>query len=82
MWDRRAWAEARPDKIIPKDGRDLVARWNVELRDLGYRDPNRPVPLTSPRPGWIDRDAAADLVVSILGAKRSAWNTVDVRGTT
>ncbi|WP_226924778.1 MobF family relaxase [Georgenia satyanarayanai] len=80
-WDRRAWAEARPDKIVPQDGRDLVARWNAELRDLGYRDPTRPVPLTCPRPGWIDRDAAADLVVSILGAKRSAWNTADIRGT-
>ena len=82
VWDRRAWAEARPDKIIPQDGRDLVARWNAELRDLGYRDPTRPVPLTCPRTGWIDRDAAADLVVSILGAKRSAWNTADIRGTT
>ncbi|MCM3662382.1 relaxase domain-containing protein [Georgenia satyanarayanai] len=81
-WDRRAWAEARPDKVVPKDGRDLVARWNGELRELGYRDPARPVPLTEPRPGWIDRDAAADLVVSILGAKRSAWNTADIRGTT
>jgi len=34
------------------------------------------------RPGWIDRDAAADLVVSILGAKRSAWNGADIRGKT
>lgn len=82
VWDRRAWAEARPDKVVPTDGRDLVARWNVELRDLGYRDPARSVPLTEPRPGWIDRDAAVDLVVSILGAKRSAWNTADIRGTT
>ena len=34
------------------------------------------------RPGGRtpDRDAAADLVVSILGAKRSAWNTADIRG--
>ena len=81
-WDRRAWAEARPDKVVPKDGREFVDRWNGELRDLGYRDPTRPVPLAGPRPGWIDRDAAADLVVSILGAKRSAWNTADIRGTT
>ena len=79
-WDRRAWAQARPDKVVPKDGRELVARWNGELRDLGYRDPAEAVPLTGTRPGWIDRDAAAELVVSILGAKRSAWNTADIRG--
>ncbi|MHB1290401.1 ATP-dependent DNA helicase, partial [Georgenia sp.] len=82
VWDRRAWAEARPDKVVPKDGKELVARWNAELRDLGYRDPTGAVPLTAPRPGWIDRDAAACLVVSILGAKRSAWNAADLRGAT
>jgi conjugative relaxase-like TrwC/TraI family protein len=81
-WDRRAWAEARPDKVVPTDGHELVARWNSELRDLGYRDPTGPVQLAGTRPGWIDRDAAANLVVSILGAKRSAWNTADIRGNT
>lgn len=82
VWDRRAWAQARPDKIVPTDGRELVARWNTELRDLGYQDPTGPVRLEGTRPGWIDRDAAADLVVSILGANRSAWNTADIRGKT
>ncbi|WP_447924750.1 MobF family relaxase [Georgenia muralis] len=82
VWDRRAWAEARPDKVVPKDGRELVARWNGELRELGYRDPTRPVPLAGTHPGWIDRDAVADLVISILGARRSAWNTADIRGKT
>ncbi|EON25705.1 exonuclease V subunit alpha [Nocardioides sp. CF8] len=81
-WDRRAWAEARPDKIVPIDGRELVDGWNSEVRDLGYRDPTGAVPLAGTRPGWIDRDAAAELVVSILGAKRSAWNAADVRGKT
>ena len=42
VWDRRAWAEARPDKVVPTDGAELVARWNEELRDLGYRDPAAP----------------------------------------
>ena len=41
-WDQRAWAEARPDKVSPRDGRELVARWNQELRDLGYRKPSGP----------------------------------------
>jgi exodeoxyribonuclease V alpha subunit len=81
-WDRRAWAQARPDKVVPKDGRELVARWNTELRELGYRDPAQAVRLTGTRPGWIDRDAAADLVISILGATRSSWNTADIRGKT
>ena len=81
-WDRRAWAQARPDKVVPTDGRALVGRWNGELRALGFRDQAHAVPLKGTQPGWIDRDAAADLVVSILGARRSAWNTADVRGKT
>jgi len=81
-WDRRAWAEARPDKVVPRDGRELIERWNQELRDLGYRDPGEPVALRGTQPGWIDRDAAANLIVSILGARRSAWNEADIRGKT
>ncbi len=82
VWDRRAWAEARPEKVVPKDGRELVAHWTAELRELGYRDPAGSVVLEGTRPGWVDRDAAADLVVSILGAKRSAWNAAYIRGYT
>ncbi|WP_200945103.1 MULTISPECIES: MobF family relaxase [unclassified Nocardioides] len=84
-WDRRAWAQARPDKVVPRDGRELVAQWNSELHDLGYQDPDgpaAPVPPAGTRPGRIDRDAVADLVISILGSKRSAWNTADIRGKT
>ena len=94
-WDRRAWAQARPDKVVPTDGADLVARWNQELRELGFRDPvhaGPPTPTISsrgavgpgvsrgPRVGCLDRDGAAGLVVSRLGAARSAWNAADVRG--
>ena len=81
-WDRLAWARARPDKVVPRNGRELVDRWNGELGEIGYRDPADSVPLRRALPGWIDRDAAADLVVSMLGAKRSAWNTADIRGKT
>ncbi len=81
-WDRRAWAEARPDKVVPRDGRELVERWNQELRDLGYRDPGEAVAVRGTQSGWIDRDAAADLIVSMLGAKASAWNEADIRGRT
>ncbi|MEP6856404.1 MAG: AAA family ATPase, partial [Pedococcus sp.] len=76
------WAQARPDKVVPRDGRELVDRWNGELREVGYRDPAHAVPLRRTLPGWIDRDAAADLVVSMLGARRSAWNRADIRGKT
>jgi exodeoxyribonuclease V alpha subunit len=79
-WDRRAWARARPDKIVPRDGADMVARWNSELHDLGYRDPDQPAPLDAIQVGWIDRDGAAEWVISRLGAKRSAWNAADIRG--
>ena len=40
-WDRRAWAQARPDKVVPTDGAALVGRWNEELHALGYRDPQQ-----------------------------------------
>ena len=79
-WDRRAWADARPDKAAPTDGADLVAGWNAELWDLGYRDPSGPVGLASTPVGWINRDGTADWVISQLGAKRSAWNAADIRG--
>lgn len=95
-WDQRAWAEARPDKPpktghgdaadkpVAVDGAELVARWNQELRDLGHRDFTAPAPpepvRPGARPGWIDRDAAAELVLAQLGAKRSAWNAADIRG--
>ena len=39
-WDARAWAKGRPDKVIPRSGADLIARWRTELAALGYRDPN------------------------------------------
>jgi exodeoxyribonuclease V alpha subunit len=79
-WDQRAWADARPDKVVPTDGADLVARWNAELRALGYRDPAARAVLEATQVGWIDRDGAADWVISQLGAKRSAWNAADIRG--
>lgn len=82
-WDRRAWADARPDKVVPHSGADLVAAWNHELRVLGFTPPTTPThPATSPglQIGRLDRDVAADLVLTRLGAKRSAWNAADIRG--
>ena len=83
-WDARAWAQARPDKVVPKNGAELTERWNEELRALGYREPTPqlalPIVTDSPRPGALDRVRAVDVVVSRLGARRSAWNQADVRG--
>lgn len=86
-WDRRAWKDARPDKIAPQDGAELVAAWNAQLRDLGYRDPTTypgqpglPMVLGAPRVGAFDRDAAVETILVRLGARRSAWNSADIRG--
>lgn len=87
-WDARAWAQARPDKVVPTDGTELAHRWGQELYGLGYRDPDRPAPalqqwmsgMGSPRVGEIDRDGAVATVMARLGGRRSAWNAADVRG--
>lgn len=82
-WDRRAWADARPDKVVPKSGAELVERWNDEIRDLGFRPPSSVA--TTCRDsvatiGGVDRDRAVELMITRLGAKRSAWNAADLRG--
>ncbi len=79
-WDRRAWAESRPDKIVPANGTDLVMRWNDELRDCGFTPPAVPADVSPATIGSLDRDAAAALVVTRVGARRSAWNVADLRG--
>ncbi|MGR6968019.1 MobF family relaxase [Geodermatophilus sp. URMC 61] len=79
-WDRRAWAEGRPDKVTPQPGADLTARWVAELAALGYRDRDRRVNLTPTLVGTLDREAAVGAVLTRLAATRSAWNAADVRG--
>jgi hypothetical protein len=79
-WDARAWAEGRPDKITPRPGVELTARWRAELAALGYRDPDRPAALAPSPIGALDRDRAAERVLTRLAAGRSAWNPADIRG--
>ncbi len=79
-WDRRAWAQARPDKVVPESGAELRQRWVDELQQLGFTPPtvgleHRAVPI-----GRVNRDAVVDLVLSRLGARRSSWNAADIRG--
>ena len=80
-WDRRAWADTRPDKVVPVSGADLRDRWIEELLDLGFRapKPRRARPTAMPI-GALDRDALAKRAVDRLGAHHSAWNAADVRG--
>ncbi|MEJ7796752.1 MAG: MobF family relaxase, partial [Nocardioides sp.] len=79
-WDRRAWAQARPDKVIPESGEQLARRWVEELHDLGYTPPTTAVVLTPTPVGRINRDAVTQVALSRLGARRSAWNAADIRG--
>lgn len=79
-WDRRAWSDARPDKVIPTDGRQLVDRWVDELHHLGFRATRTAASLPTTKPGSLDRDGAVGVMLDRLGAKRSAWNTADIRG--
>jgi hypothetical protein len=79
-WDARAWADGRPDKVVPEPGVNVQARWLAKLAALGYRDHDRPIQLTLPLAGQVDRDRAAVEVLTRLGAARSAWNAADVRG--
>ncbi len=79
-WDRRAWAHARPDKVVPQSGEQLAARWVDELRDLGFAAPPGPATLHPTAIARINRDAVTQLGVSRLGARRSSWNAADIRG--
>jgi conjugative relaxase-like TrwC/TraI family protein len=79
-WDRRAWAQARPDKVVPESGAELRQRWVDELHQLGFTAPTVRVEHRPVRIGRVRRDAVVDLVLSRLGARRSSWNGADIRG--
>ncbi|MGH3996237.1 MAG: MobF family relaxase [Pseudonocardiaceae bacterium] len=79
-WDRRAWAEGRPDKDVPVDGAALVAQWREELHGLGFTAPDVATSLGGLPIARLNRQTVVDLVLSRLGARRSAWNAADVRG--
>lgn len=84
-WDRRAWADARPDMVVPESGADLAQRWREELRDLGCRPPTPPTDAIEATPAStpiarIRRDAVVELALVRLGSRRSSWNAADLRG--
>ncbi|MFI5623336.1 MobF family relaxase [Nocardioides sp. NPDC051685] len=79
-WDRRAWADARPDKVMPTSGAELEQHWREQLAELGFKPPRRSAKLRPQRIGRLDRDRLVADAVSLLGARRSAWNAADARG--
>lgn len=79
-WDRRAWADARPDKVVPTSGEELRRRWVDELHELGYVPPRPVAALGVLRAGAVDRDGVVELALVRLGSRRSAWNAADARG--
>jgi exodeoxyribonuclease V alpha subunit len=79
-WDARAWAEDRPDKVVPLPGVELHARWLGELARLGYRDRDLTVQLMGLPVAGVDRDRVVDVTLAELAAARSAWNAADIRG--
>jgi hypothetical protein len=73
----------RQTAALPSSAAEMVATWNRVLHQLGYRDPAQiglPLVPAGPSIGSLDRDAAAEVVISGLGAARSAWNSADIRG--
>lgn len=76
-WDRRAWVDARPDTVVPRDGAAMVHAWTDELRALGFTPPVAAVPEPIRSVCRLDGDLAADLVLTRLGAKRphGTWPT-------
>jgi conjugative relaxase-like TrwC/TraI family protein len=79
-WDRRAWADARPDKVVPRDGVELTSRWIAELHALGYREQFGPRPVDASLVGHLDRNQVVSEVLTRLASRRSGWNAADVRG--
>jgi exodeoxyribonuclease V alpha subunit len=79
-WDARAWADARPDKVVPRRGAELTQRWVAELHALGYRDRSTRSQVDALPVGQLDRTRAVEEVLSRLTARRSGWNSADIRG--
>lgn len=79
-WDRRAWADERPDKIVPTSGADLECAWRDHLAGLGFRPPTLPATLEVTQIGRLRRIELTAEALTRLGARRSAWNIADARG--
>lgn len=87
-WDARAWADGRgAKKHATTDGAQVEHGWRSELAEHGLNleaDAQRErAEIRALNIGLVNRDAAADRAVALLGTGargRSTWNTYDVRG--
>jgi exodeoxyribonuclease V alpha subunit len=75
-----ACADGRPQKHLADDHAEQTARWVQHLYKIGYQPPRYQATVEATPVGHVDRDAAAQLVLSRLAAKGSRWNAADVRG--
>ncbi len=80
MGPSRLVSSATRQGRTPEDGTELRRRWVEELGELGFTPPATAANLAGTAIGRVNRDAAADLVLSRLGARRSSWNAADIRG--
>jgi conjugative relaxase-like TrwC/TraI family protein len=79
-WDQKAWAFERPRKRQASENAE--AKWVSELREGGLQVDGFS-PLDRPEVGTLDqldRAAVAEHVVSVAGAKSSAWSLADLEG--
>lgn len=79
-WDQKAWAFERPRKRQAKENAE--SKWLTELREeglqvSGFDRLDRPELTTLDQ---LDRAAIAEHVVSVAGAKTSAWSLADLEG--
>lgn len=80
IWDRRAWANERPDKVMPTSGAVLEAHWRDELAELGFRYLNVASNCCHRGPDARSGPGLAAEALCRLGARRSAWSRADARG--
>ncbi|MGG7453054.1 MobF family relaxase [Plantibacter auratus] len=79
-WDQQAWAFERPQKVQATESAE--SKWLTELRDAGLQvDGFEPVELpASTTLNQLDRAAIAEHVVTVAGARSSAWSLADLEG--
>lgn len=79
-WDQQAWAFERPQKAQATEHAE--SKWVRELRDAGLQvDGFEPVELAAPiMLNNLDRAAIAEHVVTVAGARSSAWSLADLEG--
>lgn len=79
-WDQKAWAFERPQK--QRSTENAESKWLTELRGDGlqvdgFAPVARPAVVTLDQ---LDRAAIAEHVVTVAGAKSSAWSFADLEG--